>query len=251
MVPRYPYSFDRVASVYDATRALPPGAEQAALTILRAVLRGQTTLEVGVGTGRWARLLQAQGLEVVGVDVSRSMISEGLRRGLRNAILADAGQLPFRDRTFDVSMTNHVLHLLPDWPGAVREICRVTRQRYLTIVQRLTETPDLEGEYQDAVGAAGVDTRRPGIPERELGSRLQPDDSASVGRFEETIPASTFIYHLRNRSQSSQWNVPEPLHERVMSEIERRHEGDAILRTLDIRVDAWSIDRMRTQIGAA
>ena len=50
-------NFDRAASFYDATRALPDGvAEEVGDAILRRVAAGSDTrfLEVGIGTGRVA-----------------------------------------------------------------------------------------------------------------------------------------------------------------------------------------------------
>ena len=219
-------------------------AQLEVVRILTARLRGCATLEVGVGTGRWARPLQTNGINVVGVDVSREMIAQGVRLGLNRVMLAEAGRLPFRHHTFDVAMTNHVLHLLPDWAEAIREIRRVTRGQYLTVVERPAELPDLDAEYHDAVSSAGVNTSRPGIHERDIGRRTNPDEVIPVGQFIEEVSSRAVLERLRTRSQSSQWSVPDPVHAEVMDQLERNHRDEAVRSTLDVEIDIWSVERL-------
>ncbi len=108
-------SFDRVAPIYDETRGLPPRILSRILGVLVDELRGKRVLEVGVGTGRFAVPLQKSGIDVVGIDISHAMVELGLAKGLRNVVFADAVRLPFPARAFDVTTSNHVLHLVPDW----------------------------------------------------------------------------------------------------------------------------------------
>ena len=70
-------SFDRVASIYDATRKLPTDVSG---EITKALLDGieaagaERVLEIGVGTGRIARPLIAAGVPLTGVDISSEMM---------------------------------------------------------------------------------------------------------------------------------------------------------------------------------
>src|SRR5581483_8300610 len=115
-------SFDRVADVYDATRALPAGVPDAiARRIEEATYAGPGTrfLELGVGTGRIAEPLIAAGYPYTGVDISADMLAR-LRAKAGNApnltiAEADITNLPFPDDSFDVALTVHVLHLVSDW----------------------------------------------------------------------------------------------------------------------------------------
>ena len=43
-------------------------------------LRGRTVLDVGCGVGRWSRLMAAEGADVTGIDVSRTMVADAERR---------------------------------------------------------------------------------------------------------------------------------------------------------------------------
>ncbi len=75
-MPRQSVSFDRAASYYDDTRAMPPEVVDAVTNaILDALVANGAgrLLEVGIGTGRISLPLMARGLPVTGVDISPSM----------------------------------------------------------------------------------------------------------------------------------------------------------------------------------
>lgn len=125
-------NFDRAAGYYDATRALPAAAMAELTGVLAAELAGrQPSLEIGVGTGRFALPLRAAGVAMAGTDISAAM----LRRLAANAggrsplplAQADATRLPFAAGTFGSVLAVHVLHLIPDWRVAVDEAARVLR----------------------------------------------------------------------------------------------------------------------------
>ncbi len=59
-------------------------------------------LDLGCGTGRYARLLRAAGHEVMGLDFSRALLSEARRRDpLLQLARGDMRRLPFREAGFD------------------------------------------------------------------------------------------------------------------------------------------------------
>src|SRR5688572_11633379 len=63
---------------------------------------GRKYLEVGTGPGTDALAFASRfGVDVVGVDISTTMIDEAWRRGLSEAHVADAEHLPFDASTFD------------------------------------------------------------------------------------------------------------------------------------------------------
>src|SRR3989442_11654166 len=144
-------SFDRVATIYDETRSLPPRAMARVLAVLVDELHGKQVLEIGVGTGRYAVPLQKSGIRVVGGDISRKMVEVGLTKGLRDVVFADAARLPFRSKSFDVATTNHVLRLISDWRDGLMEIARVTRGTYCTIIERSDRVDTIKREYDALV----------------------------------------------------------------------------------------------------
>ena len=87
---------------------------------------GGQALEVGCGEGRVTRDLRARGYEVVSIDGSPTMIE--LARAADpdgTYLVADAGTLPFEDRSFDLVVAYNVLMDVDDLPGVVREAARV------------------------------------------------------------------------------------------------------------------------------
>src|SRR2546428_10733020 len=86
----------------------------------------RTILDTGTGTGRFATYFNDSGFNVVGIDVSLSMMAKAREKKLRDLVRADAHRLPFRDRTFDGAIMIHVLHLVRDWVQVVHEVGRVT-----------------------------------------------------------------------------------------------------------------------------
>jgi len=116
--------FDRIADQYDATRG---GAVHGAAvaTALRPVLPPGRVLEVGVGTGLVAAALREQGVDVVGIDLSRPMLARAAARiGWRVAV-GDAMALPVRDRSVSAVCAIWLLHLVADVGQGLAEFARV------------------------------------------------------------------------------------------------------------------------------
>ncbi len=242
---RYPYAFDRVANEYDQTRTLPVEALERFITALSEMAGPDLVLEVGVGTGRIGLPLQKAGLQVVGVDVSRAMLRVGALKGLTNVFLADAAHLPFADGSFRLTMSHHVLHLLPDWRAAVSEVVRVSRLGYLSLIDHETEDPDIGAEYHRLVEADGGSTRRPGLPERDLAGRLPADRTLSLGQFRQATEAARVIDLLERRLWSSLWSVPAATHEKAIAAL-RAHPWPATVRSeTELTLMFWSTERLR------
>lgn len=237
-------SFDRVAAIYDETRALSPKVLSHVLGILVDQLLGKSVLEVGVGTGRYAVPLQKSGLDVVGVDISHKMVETGLGKGLKNVVLADGARLPFTPRAFDMATTTHMLHLVPDWREVLLEIVRVTRDSYFSILERSSRTTNLHREYDRLAAEAGYKWFPPGLHERELPAILPPDLVMPVGPFEEVVPADHLLEELDERSFSSQWGTPEAIHRQVMRELRHRWAGHEFTHAWTLEVTFWRVARL-------
>jgi ubiquinone/menaquinone biosynthesis C-methylase UbiE len=90
-------------------------------------------LDVGCGMGTEAReIALAATVEVVGVDDSRAMIDEAVRRSAGTGLpvsfrVADATRLPFRDAHFDACQALTLLEHVTDPTSVISEMVRVTR----------------------------------------------------------------------------------------------------------------------------
>ena len=237
-------SFDRVAAIYDETRSLSPKVISHVLGILVDQLLGRSVLEVGVGTGRYAVPLQKSGLDVVGVDISHKMVELGLGKGLRNVVLADGARLPFTPRAFDLSTSNHMLRLVPDWREVLLELARVTRDSYFSMIERSSRTTNLHREYDRLAADAGYKWVAPGLHERDLPDILKPDLVMPVGPFEDVVPADLILEELEARSFSSQWGTPEDVHRQVMRELRHRWSGHEFKHTYSLEITFWRAERL-------
>lgn len=131
--PLNPFDAPELAVGYEAWYATEGrAADQAERRLLTWLLSGlpqpQTLVEIGVGTGHFARWLASEGYRVVGVDRSAPMLAEALQRGGVPLIRADAADLPFADDAFDVALLITTLEFLPCPERALQEAARVARQ---------------------------------------------------------------------------------------------------------------------------
>lgn len=103
---------------------------------LGPVERGESVLDIGCGTGVdtlvAATKVGADG-RAVGIDMTWEMLAQA-RASLRNSFLenvafqlASAEDLPFRDESFHVAISNGVFNLIPDKLGALKEVFRVLK----------------------------------------------------------------------------------------------------------------------------
>jgi len=95
---------------------------------------GKRVLEMGVGTGRFTTMLAAEGAEVVGFDISASMVriaGDKLKQekleGNSDLLVADATKLPFRDCSFDGALCINVFSHIPNYRASLREVARVLK----------------------------------------------------------------------------------------------------------------------------
>jgi len=130
-------SFDRVAEIYDKTRDFPVFVMDKIIDTLIDELEGYLKiLEVGAGTARFSKPLQDHGYDVVGIDVSLEMLRRAVEKGIRNLLVGSVCDLPFRDDSFDVTMSAGLLHLVKEWKVTLREISRVTRKLLVSVIHR-------------------------------------------------------------------------------------------------------------------
>src|SRR3990172_11231407 len=82
---------------------------------------GSRILDVGTGTGKQAFAFARKGHDVIGIDLSESMLKAAKKKNKYENVkfeVADATHLPFENDSFDVSCASFVLH---DMPLTIRE----------------------------------------------------------------------------------------------------------------------------------
>jgi SAM-dependent methyltransferase len=99
--------------------------------LLEAFSEVQTVLEVGCGTGHFARWLGSLGPAVVGLDLSHAMLAEARRLQSPSCVRGDAQVLPFESRSFDLVALITTLEFVEDPLGVLKEAARVARKGLL------------------------------------------------------------------------------------------------------------------------
>lgn len=123
-----------------------------------------TVLDLGTGTAQIPILLAQQCLQwqIIGVDLAPSMLAVGQqnieRASLNEQImlqLADSKKLKFPDHSFDVIMSNSLIHHLPDPEPCFREMRRVLKLTGAIILRDLFR-PDSEAKIDDIITKANT-----------------------------------------------------------------------------------------------
>ncbi|OGS41475.1 MAG: hypothetical protein A3K67_04045 [Euryarchaeota archaeon RBG_16_62_10] len=242
-------SFDRIADRYDSTRGYPENIMEDILGALEGVLRkDDLVLDAGVGTGRFAQPLQARGFDVVGVDISPRMLRKAREKGTEDILRADVCALPFGGSVFGTALSVHVLHLISNWRCALQEISRVTAREFVSVAFNREESPaeELRRFYDDACEELGFKVCHPGLRERELPEILPPDTSRTIVTHEHPIDVEDMISDFETRTYSSQWTVPDEIHERAIERLRERYGGvEQIMGHERISLITWDIGRVR------
>src|SRR2546425_6133904 len=240
-------SFDRVASIYDATRwsGFSPEIMKKLLDTMKETFAScRTILDVGTGTGRFAQYLTDSGFNVLGIDVSLSMMAKAREKRLRNLVQADAHLLPFRDQAFDGAVMIHVLHLVRNWAEVVAEVARVTRNvivaeieggegfsprvRYLELMQEMGYPLD---RFND--GEAGL---RRAIPPAIV--KLVDDRWVDIDVHEE-------IESFDKRKSSVSWDIPAEVNGHIIQRLHSENPDKQIRRQEIVEVVGWDPMQLR------
>ncbi len=129
------FDFGRFAAEYDrwydtaAGRAHDRVQKRNVRRLLPPALLGQRLLDVGCGTGHWSAFFGEMGYQVTGVDISPEMVDEAREASSECSFqVADACELPFPAKTFDVVAAMATIEFIPKPEVAVREMGRCTRR---------------------------------------------------------------------------------------------------------------------------
>jgi len=239
-------SFDRVAHVYDETRGLPLEIERqigdGIARTVREVAPEPRLLEVGIGTGRIAVPVAANGVRVTGVDISAAMLAL-LREKRRDidVMFAEASLLPLRSASFDASLFVHILHLVPDAEATIRSTLAVVRPGGVMLLAGDDRINTLRDEA-DAIIARETAALGGAIPHRD-----DPHDAAwtmfravmaeagatfedvTLAHWTSVTQARRMLERLARRDYSSSWSITDEilpkLLERVTPQIETLYGG--------------------------
>ncbi len=237
--------FDRVANIYDATRKEPDVVMRATLDVMQNALEGcKRVLDVGVGTGRFAKPLLDRGFSIVGVDVSRQMMAKAAMKGARELVQGDAHYLPFHDESFDAAIFILFLHLVPDWPRAVREIGRICEGPVISLVGS-DEGPSVRRAYLKLREEAGYPLRRLNDDAEGLRRVIPPSKVYLIMNRVVETSADDSIEYFRSRGSSLTWSVPASVHDKIVESLRSSFGGRVLRQKVVDELAVWDAHDFR------
>lgn len=131
--------FDRIAPIYGLYYNYQKRSFQKALDRMQPVhdlSAYRNIIDIGCGTGALCSVLKERGLEVTGVDASKGMLDVAGRKEENKGIQfiqANLCEIPFADKSFDVSVASYVAHGLQQHEREIlyHEMSRITKHLVL------------------------------------------------------------------------------------------------------------------------
>ena len=210
----------------------------------RAFSGCKTVLDIGTGTGRFAEYLNDSGFNVVGVDVSLSMMAKAREKNLRDLVQADAHHLPFRDRVFDGALMIHVLHLVHDWVQVVHEAGRVTEKVIVAEVEA-GEGFSPRSRYLELRQTLGYPLDRFNDGEAGLRQIVPPGIVNMVGDYWTEVDVHEEIDSFDRRKSSVSWGIPAKVNNRIIQQLHSENPGKTVRRREIVEVVGWDPAQLR------
>ncbi len=130
--------FNKWAPIYDVIDIPLSGVRDKVLDFTDA-RNGSRVLDLATGTGKQAFAYGKNGYEVIGIDLSKDMLKVANKKNKYENVkfkVADATNIPFENKYFDVSCISFALH---DMPLSIREkvlqeMVRVTKPKGIIMI---------------------------------------------------------------------------------------------------------------------
>ena len=233
-------NFDRVAEVYDRTRAVPMEIIDILLREINKKL--QTTfgpppyqiLSLGIGSGRVERYLSSTNNHLFGIDISELMLRELKKKSMVESISilqADACNLPFRGK-FHLAIAIHVIHLIKNRKEFLNEIIRTSKMAIIGDVYTDAYQSKLYSSFLNILSKIGwtkqesQSTNNYLITEMSKHGFVVEDFSKTIYTFQ--THASIFE-SIKKRYFSWLWNVPEQIYQQAIKLLELKIRDEEII----------------------
>ncbi|MCR4735600.1 MAG: class I SAM-dependent methyltransferase [Treponema sp.] len=151
--------WDRFAPVYSLAMKSQKNIYDYMYKHIGQAAEGKIVLELATGPGLIAKHIAPSCEKIIATDFSQDMINQA-KRGENPQNLtferADASDLPFEDKSFDLVIIANALHIVPDPQKVLSEIDRVLKDGGLLIapnfIERKIRKPNLWQRFLYALG---------------------------------------------------------------------------------------------------
>jgi ubiquinone/menaquinone biosynthesis C-methylase UbiE len=122
-------TFDLLAPFYDLFMAVFRRRIPGKILSRLKPEHGDVALDIGGGTGYNAARVESACRRVIVFDISFKMLKRAKKYPHLALVLGDARMLPFKNSRFDVVMAVDSLHHVNDYPGVLKEVRRIGRNK--------------------------------------------------------------------------------------------------------------------------
>ena len=151
--------WDRFAPVYSLAMKSQKNIYDYMYEHIRAAVAGKTVLELATGPGLIAKHVADVTERMIATDFSPDMIKQAQKGGSPENLsfeIADASDLRYEDKSFDVVIIANALHIIPNPQKVLSEIDRVLKSGGILIapnyIERKLATPNLWQKLLDSLG---------------------------------------------------------------------------------------------------
>jgi len=134
--------FDKEAAEYEKKILLESAGKRYVSEIEKKIIdrwfvKEKKVLDVGVGTGRFSKILISKGIKVTGLDISRKMLEEARKRIGRRVklVYGNAENMKFKDAEFDGLVCMRVFKYFDNPERALSEFNRVCKRGALIVFE--------------------------------------------------------------------------------------------------------------------
>ena len=124
--------FKQWAPFYDIVNIFISGVRNTVVDFTDA-RKGSRILDIATGTGKQAFAFAERGYDVTGIDLSEDMLKIANSKNKYENVMfkvADAADIPFEDKHFDVSCVSFALHDMPMTAIEILYLVEVSLRRY-------------------------------------------------------------------------------------------------------------------------
>lgn len=128
--------WDLYAPIYEKAMRFDRKMYQVMYNRIPKVIKDKDVLEIATGPGILAKHVAEAAHTMIATDYSEGMIKEAKKGSYPDNLtfeMANAMNLPYKDKSFDVVLIANALHLMPEPEKALKEIDRVLKEKGILI----------------------------------------------------------------------------------------------------------------------
>ncbi len=106
-------------------------------------VKGKKILDLGCGTGIYAKILTKKGAKIKGIDISEEMIKIAKKENPKVEFkVGNMDNLPYKNKEFDIILAALSINYLKEWYGVFKEVRRVLKNKGMFVFS--TSNPVIE-----------------------------------------------------------------------------------------------------------